>query len=221
MGTTILPVKESNFLPKSKGKQFPLVETTIYLHGKESNFLPTWRRSILLICTRPWGQNWSWPVCETSRSRASLRLVLLVVSTSNLQEYYASMAGKFTSCWPAFYDWEVGHGLNMELDLQNLFGAPCAQLYSLAGTPQLPPPPHLGSYTSALFVSQDRRHLFVTPWGRSMEERGERGEKGEAGCPCIVWSTDEWTINTPNPRCRLFFKICLLTDFAACVLQIF
>ncbi len=26
-----------------------------------------------------------------------------------------------------------------------------------------PPPPHLGSYTSALFVSQDRRHLFVTP----------------------------------------------------------
>jgi hypothetical protein len=31
--------KESNFLPKSKGKQFPLVETTIS-SGKESNFLP-------------------------------------------------------------------------------------------------------------------------------------------------------------------------------------
>ncbi len=25
------------------------------------------------------------------------------------------------------------------------------------------PPPHLGSYTRALLVSQDRRHLFVTP----------------------------------------------------------
>jgi hypothetical protein len=35
--------------------------------------------------------------------------------------------------------------------------APCAQLYSLAETPQ-PPPLHLG----APLVSQDRRHLFVT-----------------------------------------------------------
>ncbi len=43
----------------------------------------------------------------------------------------------------------------MELDLQSLFGlhgAWCAQLFSLAETPQLPPnsplPPHLGSYKS-------------------------------------------------------------------------
>jgi hypothetical protein len=42
--------------------------------------------------------------------------------------------------------------------------APCAQLYSLAETPQPPLPPHLGPYTRALLVSQDRRHLFVTPW---------------------------------------------------------
>ncbi len=27
-----------------------------------------------------------------------------------------------------------------------------------------PPPPHLNSFTRALLVSQDRRHLFVTPW---------------------------------------------------------
>ncbi len=27
----------------------------------------------------------------------------------------------------------------------------------------LPPPPHLNSYARALLVSQDRRHLFVTP----------------------------------------------------------
>jgi hypothetical protein len=40
--------------------------------------------------------------------------------------------------------------------------APYAQLYSLAET--LHPHPHLGSYTRALLVSQDRRHVFVTPW---------------------------------------------------------
>ncbi len=27
-----------------------------------------------------------------------------------------------------------------------------------------PHPPHLGAYTRALLVSQNRRHLFVTPW---------------------------------------------------------
>jgi hypothetical protein len=37
----------------------------------------------------------------------------------------------------------------------------CAQLYSLTETS--PPPPHLGSYTRAPLVSQDGRHLFVTP----------------------------------------------------------
>ncbi len=30
-------------------------------------------------------------------------------------------------------------------------------------TPPPPPPPHLGSNTGALLVSQDRRHLYVTP----------------------------------------------------------
>ncbi len=69
------------------------------------------------------------------------------------------------------------HMLNMELNLQSLFGLPVhscthwlywkspkkSPLYSSAETPQPPPPPHLGSYTRALSVSQDRRHLFVTP----------------------------------------------------------
>jgi hypothetical protein len=31
-----------------------------------------------------------------------------------------------------------------------------------------PPPPHLGSYTRELLVSQDRRHLFVTPLSVSL-----------------------------------------------------
>ncbi len=53
----------------------------------------------------------------------------------------------------------------MELDLQSFFWALCAQLYSLAETRQpLPPLPHLGSYTKALLVSQDKWNLFVTPW---------------------------------------------------------
>ncbi len=51
----------------------------------------------------------------------------------------------------------VNHRLNMALDLQSLFG-----LFSLAETPQLPLPPHLGSYMRALLVSQERRHLFLT-----------------------------------------------------------
>ncbi len=58
----------------------------------------------------------------------------------------------------------------MEVDLQSLFGLHvtwCAQLYSLAETPQVatpsPIPPNLDSYTRAILVRKDRRHLFVTP----------------------------------------------------------
>ena len=48
--------------------------------------------------------------------------------------------------------------------------APCAQLYSLAETPQTPAlPPRLCSYKRALLVSQDRRHLFVTPFNARID----------------------------------------------------
>jgi hypothetical protein len=51
------------------------------------------------------------------------------------------------------------HRINMEVDLQNLFGLHvtcCAQLYSLAVTPQSPP--HLDSYTRALLpIGQQRQ----------------------------------------------------------------
>jgi hypothetical protein len=41
-----------------------------------------------------------------------------------------------------------------------------------------PLPPHLGSYTKALLVSQGRRHLFVTPWRVGCEEnRGRWNER--------------------------------------------
>jgi hypothetical protein len=54
----------------------------------------------------------------------------------------------------------------MELDHQSLFGL-LLQLYSLAETPRLPT--HWVSYTRALLVSQDRRHLFVTPLPGSVD----------------------------------------------------
>ncbi len=60
------------------------------------------------------------------------------------------------------------HRLNMEVDLQSLCGLHvtwCAQLYSLAETPQLLPSPRIWTrytrMTRALLVSKDRRHLFV------------------------------------------------------------
>jgi hypothetical protein len=60
----------------------------------------------------------------------------------------------------------LNHRLNIELDLQSLFGLLCTlQLYSLAETTRLTPsPPHLDLFPMALLVSQDRRHLFVTSW---------------------------------------------------------
>ncbi len=51
---------------------------------------------------------------------------------------------------------QPNHRLNMEVDLQSLFGLHitwCAQLY-----------------TRALLVSKERRHLFVTPWTEQKEE---------------------------------------------------
>ncbi len=62
----------------------------------------------------------------------------------------------------------IHHRLNMEVDLKSLFGRNvtwCAQLYSLAETPQLPPYPLIWTrITRAWLVSKDRRHHFVTAW---------------------------------------------------------
>jgi hypothetical protein len=58
----------------------------------------------------------------------------------------------------------------MELQqISKVIWAPCAQLYSLDETRQSPRPSAAGLYTRALLVSQDKRHLFVTP-GRGQRE---------------------------------------------------
>ncbi len=57
----------------------------------------------------------------------------------------------------------IKHKLNMKLDLQSLFGLHVHSFTHWLG-PRDPLPLHLVSYTKALLVSQDRRHLFVTPW---------------------------------------------------------
>ncbi len=56
------------------------------------------------------------------------------------------------------------HRLNMEIDLQSLFGLHVHSCYHWLRT-RNPPPPRIwarGRYWS--MVRQDRRHIFVTPW---------------------------------------------------------
>jgi hypothetical protein len=66
-----------------------------------------------------------------------------------------------------FGEVEVTHGdhrLNMKLVLQSLLGLHVHScIISWVETPKTPSSA-FGSYTRALLVSQDGRHLFVTPW---------------------------------------------------------
>ncbi len=73
-----------------------------------------------------------------------------------------------THSWPDLTAERVTHRLNMESDLQSLFGLLCTAVL-IDWDPAIPPPPRIwahirGRYWSA---SQDRRHLFVTPWSDS------------------------------------------------------
>ncbi len=82
-------------------------------------------------------------------------------------------------------------GLNMELDLQSLFGLhvhSCTQW--LRPRTLLPPP--LGSYTRALLVSQDRRHWPLTP--KKGLEKGLGRCWAAAQSTCLIW-----------PSYKLFF----------------
>ncbi len=55
------------------------------------------------------------------------------------------------------------HRLNMEIDLQSLFWLYAHSCSHWLRHRNSPLHPHLDSYTRALLVSQDSRHLFVTP----------------------------------------------------------
>jgi hypothetical protein len=51
----------------------------------------------------------------------------------------------------------------MVLDLQSLFRLLCTAVSVFADTPQLPPSHAFGFIYEDAMVSQDKRHLFVTP----------------------------------------------------------
>ncbi len=82
-------------------------------------------------------------------------LLIASLVASRLQEIYSSYCFLYIS--PEAYI-----RLNMELDIRSLFGL---HVYSCTHwlRPRPPPPPDMSSYTRALLVSQDRRHLFVAP----------------------------------------------------------
>ncbi len=75
-------------------------------------------------------------------------------------------------CLTVFCNFSVGysHRLNMEVDLQSLFGLHVTWCALHSCTHWLrprnsPPSPRIWiRITRAFLVSQDRRHLFVTPW---------------------------------------------------------
>ncbi len=90
--------------------------------------------------------------------------------------------------WRIFLSFEhiwQKHRLNLELDLQSLFGL---HLHSCIHWPRphTPPPPHLGSYRRALLFSQDRQHLFVTVSNMKLIYKNENFE------------LDEWLQNYEN-----------------------
>jgi hypothetical protein len=63
----------------------------------------------------------------------------------------------------------------MELDLQSLFGLHVYSCTHRLRPRNSPPQPHLGSYKRAILVSQQRRHLFVTPWYNQSINHSQRG----------------------------------------------
>jgi hypothetical protein len=91
--------------------------------------------------------------------RKILAFYALWTLETNLVEAQMSRCHLFCKFWNLQQLPKVKYGVRSP----KFIWAPCAQLYSLAETTHPPPPPDLGSYTRALLVSQDRRHLFVIP----------------------------------------------------------
>jgi hypothetical protein len=76
------------------------------------------------------------------------------------------------------------------------------------------PPPHLGSYTKALLVSQERRHFFVNSWSetRSLQRifTRRRFHKCKQDWPIAVNSCHVWqqvfqrTVAFMDPTCMIY-----------------
>ncbi len=135
------------------------------------------------ICQKMTGNWWwkrpewrSWPGPWAASSPPALSHVSLsqrwpvhtyTVHRQRRWELIDSFLGTLIPCQLAQIFFAVPQRLNMELDLQSLFELHvtwCAQLYSTGWDPATPPiPTHWDSYTKALLVSKDRRHLFATP----------------------------------------------------------
>ena len=100
---------------------------------------------------------------------------------STIFQCVAPSGGQFSA--PLHLLLTINHRLNMEVDLQSLFGLHvtwCAQLYSMAETPQLPPFPRIwtrirGRYWSAKMPTFSQS-LYLCAWfcckkGKSLEIR--------------------------------------------------
>jgi hypothetical protein len=88
--------------------------------------------------------------------------------------------------------------------------APCAHLYSLAETPQPPPPSPFGLIysTKALLVSQDRRHLFVTPRLHMLCHIEKRKTRGKGSGVKPIQKSVDYYFFTPVPNaCILTFSL--------------
>ncbi len=96
------------------------------------------------------------PVCHTQHSLPPFQCRQLMAHSPILIIYMV------TSCIGIAQCPQVIYGVRSP----KFIWAPCAQLFHWLRPLNNPPPspPHLGSYTRALLVRQDRRHLFVTPW---------------------------------------------------------
>ncbi len=78
--------------------------------------------------------------------------------------YLRKFFGQITEAFDYKSEEHYNHRLNMELNLQSLFGLLCTAVLVGWDSETPPLPPRLGSYTRGLLISKDRRHLFVTPW---------------------------------------------------------
>ncbi len=107
------------------------------------------------LCTWQWGHSIVWPSPRVDRDGI---LEADFIEKKNLK---SSASCHSHSHLPMGFL----HRLKMELDLQSLFRLLCTAVLIGWDPATLPPPPRIWAHRQgALLVSQDRQHLFVTPW---------------------------------------------------------